>query len=145
MKKHVVAHDAQQGKTGNALIDPTEQAEQTGVFTHHRFHVRWWNRDPDPGARTQPKPGRERPLHLAQGRVMYFHHELAHFCVSHPWGSAEGSAKVSVEEKPKRFCEAEPGREADEQGGTRRNQGCEVPCGLIEVRYTIQSGKIRES
>src|SRR5580700_11798201 len=119
---------------GNALIDPTEYAEQTRVFADHRFQIRWWNRDTDPGARTQPKPRRERLPHLAQGWVMYFHRELAYFCVRNTWGSAEGSAKVTMEQKPNRFCEAEPGREADEYRSTRRNQGCEVPYHRIEVR-----------
>src|ERR1700728_4318563 len=105
---------------GDALIDPMKHAEHTRPFADDRFEIRWRNRDADPGAGTQPKPGRERLPHLAQCGVVYFHQEPADLCVSNPWGSAEGFAKVTVEEKPKRFGEAEPGREADENGGTRR-------------------------
>ena len=64
---------------------------------------------------------------------MYFHHVSAYRRVGNPWGSAEGFAKVAVKEKPKRFHETEAGREAEEHGGIRRNQGGEVPSHLVEV------------
>ena len=66
--------------------------------------------------------GRER-CYLAQDWVMYFDHVTAYDGGSVAWGSAEGLAKVPMQEKPNCLHHAKPGRETDKHRRTRRDQG----------------------
>jgi hypothetical protein len=75
---------------------------------------------------------------------MHSYGTVAYIYGSDPRGSAKCLAKFAMKEKPKRFREAEPAGKANDDGSAYPNQGCQATSSLIDVRNTIQPGKVRK-
>ena len=62
---------------------------------------------------------------------MDLHRAIASSHGCNPIGSAECLAKFGVEEKPKRFREAEPAGKTNDDGSAPANQRRQLACGLM--------------